>query len=107
MTFWQGQFKGCVDGVPRDTFLDMSDWRKGVAFVNGFNLGRYWPAVGPQMTMYVPAPILQQNCSQSNTITLFEQEKPPCLSRSRGGNLVTCQVQFVQKPRLDGPVPIA
>ena len=30
-----------------DTFLDMSKWKKGVAWVNGHNLGRYW-SIGPQ-----------------------------------------------------------
>jgi beta-galactosidase len=38
---------------PADTFLDMSDWGKGIVFVNGHNLGRYWK-VGPQQTLYIP-----------------------------------------------------
>ncbi|WP_294957416.1 beta-galactosidase family protein [uncultured Flavobacterium sp.] len=38
---------------PADTFLDMSVWGKGIVFVNGHNLGRYWK-VGPQQTLYVP-----------------------------------------------------
>ena len=25
-----------------DTYLDMSAWKKGVVWVNGHNLGRYW-----------------------------------------------------------------
>lgn len=41
-----------------DTFIDMSLWGKGVVFVNGFNLGRYWSAMGPQKTLYLPAPLL-------------------------------------------------
>ena len=36
-----------------DTFLDMTNWGKGIVFVNGHNLGRYWK-VGPQQTLYVP-----------------------------------------------------
>ena len=32
---------------------------KGVVFVNGFNLGRYWE-IGPQETLYVPGPLLKQ-----------------------------------------------
>jgi len=41
-----------------DTFLssDTSWLSKGFAWVNGFNLGRYWPVQGPQKTLYVPAP---------------------------------------------------
>ena len=45
---------------------------KGVAWINGFNLGRYWPAVGPQMTLYVPKFLLKPN-PDVNSIILFEQ----------------------------------
>ncbi|WP_409929232.1 hypothetical protein [Flavobacterium anhuiense] len=31
----------------------MTTWGKGIVFVNGHNLGRYWK-VGPQQTLYVP-----------------------------------------------------
>jgi beta-galactosidase len=53
-----------------DTFLDFSGWGKGVAFVNGFNLGRFWE-IGPQTRLYVPAPLLKQG---SNEVILFETE---------------------------------
>ena len=36
---YRGQFT--LDKVA-DTFLDMSRWKKGVVWVNGHNLGRYW-----------------------------------------------------------------
>lgn len=42
-----------------DTFIDMSSWGKGVVFVNGFNLGRYWTSMGPQKALYLPAPLLK------------------------------------------------
>lgn len=43
-----------------DTYLDMQDgWTKGVVWVNGHNLGRYW-FVGPQQTLYCPAPFLKE-----------------------------------------------
>ncbi len=38
-------------------------WRKGLVFVNGFNLGRYWDA-GPQRTLYVPGPLLQRGFNE-------------------------------------------
>ncbi len=48
--FWLGNFSlPCGEAEARDTFLRLDGWGKGVAFVNGFNLGRYWPAVGPQV----------------------------------------------------------
>ena len=51
----QGDF---VVDVTADTFLDMSAWGKGVVFLNGFNLGRDWSHLGPQLTLYLPAPLL-------------------------------------------------
>ncbi|MBD5130256.1 MAG: beta-galactosidase [Ruminococcaceae bacterium] len=55
---------------PRDTFLDTSGFGKGCAFVNGFNLGRFWE-IGPQKRLYIPAPLLKRG---KNTIILFETE---------------------------------
>jgi beta-galactosidase len=46
----------------------MEGWTKGVVFINGFNLGRYWN-IGPQKTMYVPGPLLKQG---DNEIVIFE-----------------------------------
>ena len=38
-----------------------------MAWINGFNLGRYWESQGPQHTLFVPAPVLQQG---SNSIVV-------------------------------------
>ncbi|WP_028389771.1 glycoside hydrolase family 35 protein [Bacillus cihuensis] len=54
-----------------DTFIDVSNWTKGVVFVNGHNLGRYWE-IGPQQTLYVPAPFLREG---ENEIILLELHK--------------------------------
>jgi len=37
-----------------DTYLDTRSWIKGMVWVNGHNLGRYWN-IGPQQTLYVPS----------------------------------------------------
>lgn len=55
-----------------DTYLDMSKWGKGVVWVNGHNLGRYWE-VGPQQTVFVPAEWLKQG---ENSIAVLELVKP-------------------------------
>ncbi|XP_071095299.1 beta-galactosidase-1-like protein 2 [Haliotis cracherodii] len=57
---------------PRDTYLLVKGWKKGVVFINGFNLGRYWN-IGPQKTLYVPAPILKTG---TNEVLIFELHKP-------------------------------
>lgn len=51
-----------------DTYLDFSNWGKGVVWVNGHNLGRYWQ-IGPQQTVYVPAEWLKKG---RNEIVVFE-----------------------------------
>lgn len=57
--------------------------------MNGVNLGRYWPAVGPQITLYVPAPYLNLGL---NTIVMVELENAP----------IDLSVKLVDKHRLDG-----
>lgn len=67
---------------------------QGQAYVNGFNLGRYWPVVGPQITLYVPANVL----NAGNKLVLFEVDNAPCQSPDH------CYVEFLDKPTIDGPV---
>ena len=55
-----------------DAYLDMSKWGKGVVWVNGYNLGRYWN-VGPQETIYVPGEWLKPG---NNEIVVLELTKP-------------------------------
>jgi len=54
--------------VAADTYLDMQHWTKGVVWVNGHALGRYW-RIGPQQRLYCPAPWLEPG---ANTITIFD-----------------------------------
>jgi beta-galactosidase len=62
-------FRGRFDlGTPGDTYLDMSGWKKGVVWVNGHNLGRYWD-IGPQKRLYCPAPFLRTG---ANEIVVFD-----------------------------------
>lgn len=67
-----------------DLYLDTSAWGKGVAWVNGVHLGRYWSR-GPQRTLYVPAPVLR---SGINELVVFELHA----ARTR--------VRFVARPDL-------
>ena len=59
----------------QDTFLDMSNWHKGVVFVNGRNLGRYWE-IGPQQRLYCPAPFLKKGKNIIDVIEFCPMEKP-------------------------------
>jgi beta-galactosidase len=51
-----------------DTFLDMTQWQKGMVYVNGHNLGRYWE-IGPQQALYLPGCWLSEG---ENEIVVLE-----------------------------------
>jgi beta-galactosidase len=46
-----------------DTWLDLRGWSKGVVWVNGHNLGRFWD-IGPQRTLYAPGPWLRRGANE-------------------------------------------
>uniref|UniRef100_A0A8C0LW57 Beta-galactosidase n=1 Tax=Canis lupus familiaris TaxID=9615 RepID=A0A8C0LW57_CANLF len=54
---------------PFDTFMKLEGWEKGVVFINGQNLGRYWN-IGPQETLYLPGAWLDQGINQ---VIVFEE----------------------------------
>ena len=59
--------------APTDTFLDVSGAGHGVAYVNGFCVGRYWD-IGPQQSLYVPSPLVRAG---RNEVLLLDLEKRP------------------------------
>uniref|UniRef100_A0A2N9HLX8 Beta-galactosidase n=1 Tax=Fagus sylvatica TaxID=28930 RepID=A0A2N9HLX8_FAGSY len=71
--FYAGHFTIVKENDIKDTFISFSGWGKGIAFVNEFNIGRYWPMMGPQCSLYVPAPVLQQG---ENVVVVLELESP-------------------------------
>lgn len=49
-----GLYRGNIKvDTPADTYVDLSGWGKGLAYVNGHPLGRFWN-IGPQQTLYLP-----------------------------------------------------
>ncbi|NWH80843.1 BGAL galactosidase, partial [Piaya cayana] len=71
--FYSGTFK--TPGITCDTFVQFPGWGKGQLWINGFNLGRYWPHRGPQQTLFVPGSVL--HAGQPNNITVLELEGAP------------------------------
>ncbi len=53
---------------PGDTFLNMESWGKGLVYVNGHPLGRFWE-IGPQQTLYLPGCWLRKG---SNEIVVID-----------------------------------
>jgi beta-galactosidase len=50
--------------------VDLTGFGKGVVFVNGTNVGRFWEE-GPTMSLYVPKGLLRAG---ENSIVVFETE---------------------------------
>jgi beta-galactosidase len=59
-----------------DTYLDMSGWTKGVVWVNGKNLGRYWE-IGPQHRLFCPASWLLPGRNEILVLDLHETTPRP------------------------------
>lgn len=57
--------------TPADTFIALPGSGRGFVWVNGFLLGRYWD-IGPQVTSYCPAPLLNRG---ANTVTVLELDR--------------------------------
>ncbi|WP_025158412.1 glycoside hydrolase family 35 protein [Leifsonia aquatica] len=70
---------------PGTLFLDTTGLGKGVAWINGFNLGRYWTR-GPQETLHVPAPVVRAG---RNELIVLELESS-----------ADAVAEFVAEPRL-------
>ncbi len=68
--FFKGTFE--IDNTA-DTYFDMSNYKKGIVFVNGHNLGRYWD-IGPQKRLYCPAPWLKKGKNEVIVFDLLQQE---------------------------------
>ncbi|KAH9326848.1 hypothetical protein KI387_007026, partial [Taxus chinensis] len=58
-TFYNGYLSINSPNDVKDTYVSFRGWTKGVAFINGFNVGRFWPSRGPQCNLYIPAPLLR------------------------------------------------
>jgi len=57
--------------APGDTFLDMSNFIKGIVWVNGHNLGRFWN-IGPQKRLYCPATFLRKGTNEMIVFDLHQ-----------------------------------
>ena len=76
--------------------LDLTEFGKGVAFVNGVNIGRFWD-VGPTLSLYIPHSYLKEPVL--NRIIIFETEgkyseeihltHKPTFKTHKGGKLMT------------------
>ena len=73
---------------PQDAQLVMAGCEKGMVWVNGFNLGRYWE-IGPQQSLYCPAGLLRPGENELIVLDLA------------GGPAAEKQVCFAPRPQWD------
>lgn len=71
--FFKGSFTLDETG---DTYFDMSTYSKGILYINGHNLGRYWN-IGPQQRLYCPASWLKKGVNQIIVFDLHQLEAAP------------------------------
>jgi beta-galactosidase len=73
LVFRRSKFKVAT---PQDTWLDLRGFGRGVVWLNGINLGRYW-SIGPQQTVYIPAVWLRSG-DEENELVVLELEDDDC-----------------------------
>ncbi|MBK7134008.1 MAG: beta-galactosidase [Bacteroidales bacterium] len=79
--FYKGNFPLNSTG---DTFIDVSNYKKGIVWVNGHNLGRFWD-IGPQKRLYCPASWLKLGL---NEIIIFDLHQ---MSGASVGGMMTME----------------
>lgn len=73
--YFKGNFMiNSAAGVSKaDTYIDVSNFTKGLVWVNGHNLGRYWN-IGPQKRLFCPATWLREGLNEVMIFDLHQTE---------------------------------
>ena len=58
-----------------DVFLDLQTWGKGMVWVNGRAMGRFW-RIGPQQTLFMPGCWLKKGKNEIVVLDLLGPDKP-------------------------------
>ncbi|HOS70901.1 MAG TPA: beta-galactosidase [Bacteroidales bacterium] len=74
--FFKGNFSLAITG---DTYFDVSNYKKGIVWVNGHNLGRYWD-IGPQKRLYCPASFIRQGLNEIIILDLHMTDPKPVIA---------------------------
>ncbi|TPX13326.1 uncharacterized protein E0L32_006299 [Thyridium curvatum] len=99
--FYKGHFNtpsATGPDINRDTYLALTNVIKGVVWVNGINLGKYW-TVGPQQSLYLPGCYMLPP-GQLNEVVVLELE--PQAGKSMTAEGITDRKWF-NNPDPDAP----
>jgi len=77
-TFFKGIF---MPDNQADTYIDVTNYQKGLVWVNGHNLGRFWD-IGPQKRLYCPASWLKKDKNEIVIFDLLQNEARPLSGKS-------------------------
>lgn len=97
---------------PADTFLDLQHWGKGVLWVNGHCLSRFWN-IGPTQTAYLPGAWLKAGRNEVIALDLLGPASPvmaglekPVLDKLRPELDFASKATAKAKLQLDGVKPV-
>jgi len=76
--FFKGTFM--LEAVA-DTYIDVANYQKGVVWINGHNLGRFWD-IGPQKRLYCPASWLKNGENEIVIFDLLQNKARPVYGRT-------------------------
>jgi beta-galactosidase len=72
-------YKGNVSlGITGDTYFDLTGYTKGIVWINGNNIGRYWN-IGPQRKLFCPESFLRLGINEILILDLVQIEPKPVL----------------------------
>ena len=74
--FFKGEFETKSNA---ECFVELKNFTKGVVYINGFNLGRFWNK-GPQKTLYLPGCLLKTDAKNEIIVLEMENCKEPTIS---------------------------
>jgi len=94
--FYHGTFELDTLG---GTFLDLRNWRMGIVWVNGHNLGRYWDRGGLR-SLFLPRQWLKRG---HNEIAVLELHDAPKVAEVSGGTRIVEEPAAAFPVRLDRP----
>ena len=100
LIFGRGYYRAYVNiNKVGDTFFDMSTWGKGMVYVNGHALGRFWN-IGPQQTLYCPGCWLKKGKNEIIVLDILgpKEQKMAGLSRPIIDKLLDEEPPIHRKP---------
>lgn len=101
--FWSGTF---TVEKPADTFLDLRTWGKGVIWVNGHCLSRFWN-IGPTQTAYLPGAWLKAGENRIIALDLLGPAEPTIAGLEKPTlNELRPELDFASKSRAKGTLKL-